>query len=703
MFVDSESRRCLIISVFVLAGLFMSGSVGAEEPFNYFFNDWNVVSLTDYTRGTRISTTNGLVISGDHERKEHEGDVTVRIKFGEKLSPLSRRQEKTNLDGWIPVIRFTAREGDMQYDFRIWATPLPTVKDWKAAYNWPTEGENFLTWIWVKVTNNGTGPFGAKLKFEQAGDYTKREHPVPMLAEALEFSWPRLDMGMRQEAVVRIPQYPIGGNPTFEDADPRVWLNRTIEYWEEKIKEAAVIEVPCDKATQALKASHVHQLFNSDHGIVHGGEGVYDCFWLRDCAYALMQLGEAGLNKNARMTADAFLNYAHESIGGRFDSTDELDGNGQGPWAIWQYYKITGDKDWLANAYPKLKKSAQWTMKARREDTKGSEFEGLLPGWRADGENRYHEKFHIVGYDFWNLRGMLCIADAARILGQKEDAETFAKEAELYRQTIDAQWKRTGYPYFPPTWEKNWDAPGSITTHWGNTEVLWPTALFEIDDPRISALIHHLRHEYGGGFVEGLKRWGVQSGEQKCLMNYLSAYTTLAELMRGNHEQVVEDFYWYLLHSTAANVFPEGIYYESRTSRSDAYPHVTGHAMYANFLRHMLLHERGGELHLFPAVPDWWLGEGEVVRIERAPTHFGEVNLKVRGMANGVEIEFDTPTREKPQKIILHLPQSRPLLKPLEGVDVAYRSDQKKRWDFPTVVELYRLGNTYVSLKDLIK
>lgn len=698
----NENRKWLATMVATIGCLLVAGVVYAAEPFNYFVNDWSVVSLTNYNHGTRISDKNELVIWQRRQKNWRDTRITVRMRFGRKLELLSRKQNKTWLDGWIPVVSFTAMDGDMQYNFKIWATPLPTVKDWKKVYDWPTEGDNFLTWIWVKVTNNGARPAGAKLRFEQTGP--KRDHPVPMLREPIEFSWPRLDMGMRQEAVVRIPQYPIKNNPTFDDADPRLWLKRTIEYWEEKIKEAAVIEVPCEKATTALKASHVHQLFSCDHGVVHGGEGIYDWFWLRDGSLAVMHLEEAGFDREAKITLDTVLKRARRD--GRFDSQNELDGNGQGPWAIWQYYKITGNKQWLANAYPKLKKSAEWTMKARREDTKGTKFEGLLPGWGGEGENRHYEKFHIVGYDFWNLRGMLCVADAARILGKKEDAEKFSREAKLYRQTINTHWKRTGYPYFPPTWEK-WDEPNSATTHWGNTETLWPTELFAPDDPRVTALIHHLRYEYGGGFVEGLERWGVDTSinteGKKCVMNYLSSYTTLAEMIRGNHEQVVEDFYWYLLHSTAANAFPEGIYYETRTSRHDVYPHATGHAMYANMLRHMLIHERGDVLHLLLAVPDWWLGDGEEIRIEGAPTHFGKMSLTIRGTAKGVEVKLDPPKREPPKRIVLHLPKSRPLVKPVKGIEVVYRSDQKKRWDWPTIVKLYKKCETFVPLSKFIK
>lgn len=65
------------------------------------------------------------------------------------------------------------------------------------------------------------------------------------------------------------------------------------------------------------------------------------------------------------------------------------------------------------------------------------------------------------------------------------------------------------------------------------------------------------------------------------------------------------------------------------------------------------------------------------------------MSLIVRGTNSGVKVEFTPPQRERPKKIILHLPRSRPLAGKLEGVKVIFRPDQKKRWDFETVVRLY--------------
>ena len=95
----------------------------------------------------------------------------------------------------------------------------------------------------------------------------------------------------------------------------------------------------------------------------------------------------------------------------------QLDSNGQSIWTLWQYYRITGDRKWLADVYPKMRRGADWTIAACRKAPADSPFAGLLPPGPADGECLWSGKYHIVGYDLWNLRGVLCTVDAARELG----------------------------------------------------------------------------------------------------------------------------------------------------------------------------------------------------------------------------------------------------------------------------------------------
>jgi hypothetical protein len=646
-----------VVAVTVSVG---ASSLRADEPFDYFVNSWNVIGLKDYKDGSQITPSNELLLSG--------GDK-LQLRFGTLLTPLSSKQIKTLREGWMPVMLLTARDGAVRYDFTLWATPLPTVKDWRKAFDWPTEGENFLNWVTVKVTNTGSDRAEAKFASAVLGGSRAEKH---------EKSW-SLAGGESAEDCVRIP-FAAGPRPiAMNKEDPKVWLERTAEYWRGVLASATKIEVPCRKAVETLKAAHVLQLITNDHGMMHPGEGPYDEFYVRDAAYQVMELEEAGMNDAAKKAVELFFDC--QKSDGRFESQDnELDGNGQAVWAFWQYGRITGDRAWLEKVYPRMLRACRWAMKARRLAPADSPLAGLLPPAFADGENLFDRKHHIVGYDLWNLRGILCTADTARLLGKDADAKELLAEADDYRKAIDAACKRSGVDYFPASWEKE----GAF---WGNTETLWPTKLFAADDPRVIATIRQARKSLGGGFTEGTIHW---TGKDNTMIHpYLSAYTTMASLIRGEAEQVAEDFYWYLLHSTASHAFPEGIYYEKRYATNETIPHATGASNYAILLRHMLVHENGDELHLLAAVPDWWLGDGKKIVVQNAPTHFGPMSLTVRGTSSGVEVQLSKPTRNPPKRIVLHLPASRPLIGELSGVDVVVRPNQKKRWDFPTVVEMY--------------
>jgi len=157
----------------------------------------------------------------------------------------------------------------------------------------------------------------------------------------------------------------------------------------------------------------------------------------------------------------------------------------------------------------------------------------------------------------------------------------------------------------------------------------------------------------------------------------------------GLHEQVVQDFYWYLLHSTATHAFPEGIFWERRFAWHDTIPHATGASNFALMLRHMLIDEDEG-LHLLRAVPDWWLEEGREIKAGKLPTHFGLMNLRVLGRREGVEVDLEPPRRNPPREIVLYLPASRPLVKSIEGVQVVVREDQTRQWDFGRVVSEFQ-------------
>ncbi|MCE5311359.1 MAG: hypothetical protein LLG20_27285 [Acidobacteriales bacterium] len=661
----------LLLCIFASAAAF----AGVEDDFDYFVNNWNVIGLPDYMYGARITPDSQMQLAGG---------ALVQIRTGRNLTPLTRKLGKQAMDGWIPVIQVTATDGPVRYEIAYWATPLPDSKDWQRAFRWPEETENFLCWISVKAVNTSDAPAEARADVRPAAPVAKpkRAEFVTAGKHTREYAWNwKLAPGEAREGIARYTFYATPNAARYDQADARLWLDRTVAFWRGAMARAAKIEVPCRKSTRALLAAHVCQMIANDLGDMRGGEGFYDDFYIRDGAYQVMEFEEAGLDDFAARAIDYYL--PRQQRDGRFESQrNQYDANGQAVWSLWQYAKITGDRGYLERVYPRMLRAVSWTMQERRKTAAGSPFAGLLTAAPADGEYLWDGKHHIAGYDFWNLRGLLCTADAARSLGKTEDAAFLLEEAAKYREAIEAAWKRTGHGYFPPSWENE-------GTHWGNTETLWPTRLFDRADARVAASSAFVEKEFAGGYAEGTIRW-VSPKMEDAIHPYMGAYTVMNNLVRGEDEKVVESFYWYLLHSTAANAFPEGIFYKRRFAWSDTIPHVTGACNYAIMMRHMLVHEDGDELHLLAAVPDWWLADGKEIRVERLPTHFGPIDMLVRGSAKGVNVELTGPVRETPKRIVLHLPASRPLMNTLSGVSLVNRPDQKQRWDFPTVVEKYR-------------
>ena len=153
--------------------------------------------MKDYDTGVRIQPDNQF--SG------------IQIKIGPSLRPLAAEDKKTLLNGWIPIVRISAEEAGVTYESLIWVAPLPTVNDWRKAFDWPAEGEKYLLWVMVEATNTGAQAAEAKASIAER-----------------EFTW-TLAPGAGAKGVLRRP---FGSDEQFDDADANLWLSRAVRYWQ---------------------------------------------------------------------------------------------------------------------------------------------------------------------------------------------------------------------------------------------------------------------------------------------------------------------------------------------------------------------------------------------------------------------------------------------------------------------------------------
>jgi len=646
------------------------------EPFSYFVNDWTVIGLKDYPDGTRISPTGELLLADG---------LICRPLIGQTLTPLDRRLSKTLRDGYLPIVqwRFVLNDA-IEYTLEMLACPSAGgVAD---DFDWPRE-DAFLNLLRVRITNLTDQPTAAHFGLgwqprsgSLACEITKPANGIAhvtggdMLLSVLRFAEQadiaadgsqvhiKLALGAKQSAelTARIPFRPLK-NPVAEQVTALeqtgfdAWAQRAADSWNALLGRGLQLNVPENKVLNTYKASLVYQFIGRDKGELHAGEGFYDELYLRDGAYQAISLAHAGYLKEARQSLEPFLRHQHEN--GQFWTQEgQLDANGYALWALVEYYRLSGDRQWLARVYPVIRKAVGWVRQAREQNQDStSPFQGLLPAAPADGEFLWDGRHHIVGYDFQNLRGVQAAALAAEALGETADAADYRAEFEDYKRSILRAVERTGLPYYPPSYEK-------AGTHWGNLEALFPTPLIGPDDARLTATVRHVHTEFGalegqpGGFIEGTLPFSPGVHKPAAIHPYLTQFVTNTHIIRGESAEALDGFYSYLLHTTATHGFPEGVHYRLRQAWGDTVPHLWAAALYVTTLRNMLVREEQGTLHLLSCVPAPWLADGRQLEARQMPTHFGPVSVVARGEGEAIRVEMDVPRRQAPERIVVHVP-----------------------------------------------
>jgi len=652
-----------LVSIPASAAMISLGSgVGVEDlqtEYDYFVNSWALIGLKDYPEGTRISPSGELWLSGQRR---------LQLTFTSRHVPLRWGVRKTLLKGYWPVVRYAFRlPGGIRYEVALFAAPL--VSDLRD-YAWPEQTENFINFLHLEVTNEGTEPQTAVwgLRFASAegrqevkltprsGGFVTEEGDVWLWSESGEEvqvspAGARLEAradvaaGETKSITFKVPFAPLSAEEWRLDrsGDYATARRRTVEFWEGLLARGTRLHLPEAKAEQTYKASLIYNFIGRDRAVVKAGEGFYDGLFLRDGAYQVYSLEVAGFLDEARESLESFLTAQKEN--GQFETqAGQLDAHGYGLWALWQYYDLARDEAWLRRVYPAIRRGVAWLQQARRTDSDpASPFFGLLPNAVADGENLWDGKYHIVGYDFWSLRGLACALQSARALGEADDTAAWEAEYADYFHCVEAALARTNLAFFPPSFE-------GAGTHWGNLEMLHPTPLFAPDDPRVTATLAEVRR----GFVEGTIRWSPD--QMRAIHPYMSTFVTNTHLRRGDYAEAVEGFYAYLLHSTATQGFPEGVFYDRRFAWGDTVPHLWAAGQYVILLRNMLVREEGEELHLTSAVPLGWLAPGQALQVEEAPTRFGPVSLEVQARPGELHLRLVPPRRNPPARIVWHVP-----------------------------------------------
>lgn len=344
---------------------------------------------------------------------------------------------------------------------------------------------------------------------------------------------------------------------------------------------------------------------------------------------------------------------------------DNIGGNAA---SVWDYYLLTRDKEWLRNSYPHLAAAANWVTLHRQETMLPSDAPGAsqpiqrqIP-WKCTtetspplkpGEKPYWwgllpwsygdsglPEGHSYPHNTWGLYAVKIAEQSARILGNQQDAEKFARDYADYKQAYFDSMRRSialekeDAPYLPamPT------DPGAGVSQ--SLIAVYPTDLISPDHLWVTNLLARMRRSELQGLPTHMAWMGASGVWPSESMNVAETY-----LRRGDIDKTVSLLIATLNHTYTTDTFREEIKVDKTLPVACAsgvsqdvengygtgdQPEAWGPANLILLVRDMIFYEDHDSLHILAGIPANWIAPGEHLGISSAPTTLGgKISLRL--------------------------------------------------------------------------
>ncbi len=523
---------------------------------------------------------------------------------------------------------------------------------------------------------------------------------------------------------LRLPyEWPAKRNAELSTLTADQLLAKAVTQWDDLWSHGTHVDFPQRELSDFYYSSIAYVLILTEYDAAGDlwtldGPAVYRQYWGRGEYFQARALEVAGFLSPARQSVEhafSIINDDGEWDGPPTSGWPAWDNAGGNAASVWDYYLYTGDKAWLARAYPYLLRASEW-IKAHREESTLEEVKGLpagaipikrlLTGAKcrtipdpplAPGEKSYSygllpwsygdsglPEGHSYSHNFLAAYAEKVASEAAEVLGHPEDKAWLDKEYAAYTADIRESVRRavtlekTPTPYLPamPTYPEGAYSQTFLA--------VYPTQLYAPNDPLVSGLITRMEKEEQQGVPTNVA-WagpaGVWAGEA---MNMAETY-----LLRGEKQKAADMTIAAMNHSYTTNVFKEEILVNVDLPRACDTPHskranmegtgdmpeAWGNANAVLILRDMLLNERDGKLHILPGLLASWVPIGKTLTLTDAPvTTGGTVSLSVEHpTATRWRITIDP--QAKTRDLIIHIPVDNPTSVTIDGKSVSPASE----------------------------
>ena len=397
---------------------------------------------------------------------------------------------------------------------------------------------------------------------------------------------------------------------------------QTITTWRENLGRGMAIRVPDEKLQAAFDANKAYLLLLHDGDTITPGPWTYHQFWFRDAAFLLNALAKVGYLAETQAVLERFARriakdgYARATEG-------EWDSNGAALWTFVEHARLAGDTGLLAGNYWNILRMASWINSKRQKTKVKSKKPARVPhfGLLSPGPSAEHlgPSDYFYWDDFWGLAGLRAAAFAAAWLQQPNDAAKLRANFEAFRVDVDASLTQVaaqlGRAAMPASPYRRLDA-GMI----GSLAASYPLRLFAANDPRIVDTLSALKE------VAWIEDAYFNHVGHSAFGTYLSLHVAQCLLFQRD-PAAWKTIDWVLRHASPTFTWAEGIHPRTRCGGMGDGHHGWAVADFLLTVRHALLFEEDDHLVLTPALPLDWTTEMNVIKVERAPTYFGDVSF----------------------------------------------------------------------------
>ncbi len=392
----------------------------------------------------------------------------------------------------------------------------------------------------------------------------------------------------------------------------------------------------------------------------------YDHLYEAECGDAVRALMLFGQTADAKKMVGPLLDFDRKAT--RFHVA------GHKLQLLTHYYWVTGDKEYLKESRAKWEPVVALIRDSRKTDN------GLLPKDNYAGD--VNTQVYSLNSNAACWRGLRDVAAVLDDLGEKEKAAELRKEAAEFHKAILAAVAgsvRVKERFVPVALLGDEPAhdPLTATRQGSYYNLIIPYVLgsgvFGPGDEREGWIIDYLRTH--GGLAMGMIRSTPHQGEfdnEPGVNPLYGLRYNLTLLRRGDRDHALVAFYGQLAQGMTRDTFIGGegsrFFHGDKHGRSFYLPpNSASNATFLTTLRYLLIQDwdldddgKPETLRLCDAIPPRWLDEDDWqphVRVQKAPTAFGEVNFSVHARSKAGELvaELEAPPRA-PAKWTLRLP-----------------------------------------------